>query len=58
MEAQSSDDAVAQTKQSPTPTHVAPSEAFTMDDDKKRMLEICDKLSPKDRSKMLSICEE
>jgi hypothetical protein len=58
MEAQSSGDAAAQTRQSPTPTHVAPCEALTMDDDKKRMLEICDKLSPKDRSKMLSICEE
>ena len=58
MEAQSSDDAVAQTKQSATPTLVASSEALTMDGDKKRMLEICDKLSLKDRSKMLSMCEE
>ena len=58
MEVQSSDDAVAQTKQSPTPTHIAPSEALVMDDDTKRMLEICTKLSPKNRSKMLSMCEE
>lgn len=58
MEAQSSDDAIAQTKQSPTPTHVAPIEALTIDDDKKRMLEICDKLSLKDRSKMLNMCEK
>ncbi|OSS49470.1 hypothetical protein B5807_05475 [Epicoccum nigrum] len=58
MEALPSDDAVARTEQSPSHTQPAPSQALVMDDDTKRMVEICTKLSPKNRSKMLSICED